>query len=147
LGIWENAVLGVRTLIPIALLTFAASHSGADTAVTRTLVRPPHTGMKSAADHDEAMEVLNFIRVSSPDTYPPPTLYFSAGHKSTHITIYGVTRPSDQDLIVSIVRSEQAKRRWKPIYLLFVERENFIEDSRGWKERKGEKKLYSVILP
>ena len=101
--------------------------------------------MKSAQAHDEASEVLKFIAAHYSGT-PQPKIYCSGGSSSTHIHVYGVTQPAEQDRIVELVRAEFPKRNWKQVYFIFRDREHFIAQNNGWKKRDGEKQLYSTVV-
>ena len=114
-------------------------------APVRTLVEEPPPGMKSSQDKQESAEVLQFITEHYSST-PPPKLYCEGGSISTHIHVYGITMPAEQDRIVELVRAEFPKRKWKPIYILFRDREHFTAQDNGWSKRDGEKQLYSIVI-
>jgi hypothetical protein len=115
----------------------------------RSLVDPPSRGLETVQAMNESEEVLKLIR----DNYTPPNandtkpkLYCAGGHISNHIHIYGITSAVEQDKIVNLVREEFPKRKWKQIYLVFIDQEKFVEQPNGWRHRTGEKKLYSVVI-
>lgn len=116
----------------------------------RPVADAPSIGGKNAKDQNESGKVAAFIRSSyiatgvDKNTF---SLYCKGGNRSLNITIYGITRHSDQDLIVQSVKSEMPKRGWKRVYLLFLERENWVQSESGYsRQRTDEKKLYGVVL-
>lgn len=101
--------------------------------------------MKSSQDQQEASDVLRFITEHYSST-PPRRFYCKGGETSTHIHVYGVILPAEQDRIVELVRAEFPKRDWKQIYIIFRDREHFTAQHNGWRKRDGEKQLYSTII-
>ena len=148
----NRAILALLTL-PLAGCERAATRSPASDivaeaipgALVRTLIEEPHQGMKSAQAHDEASEVLQFITAHYSST-PQPKLYCSGGSISTHIDVYGVIQPAEQDRIGELVRAEFPKRNWKQVYFIFRDREHFTAQDNGWNKRDGEKQLYSTVV-
>lgn len=121
------------------------SNQQPNNAVVRTLVEEPPKGMKSGQDQKEANEVLKFIETHYTGN-PRPKLYCSGGDLSTHIHVYGVTQPAEQDRIVALMQAEAAEHNWKPIYVIFRDREHFVAQDNGWQKRDGEKGLFSTVI-
>ncbi len=101
--------------------------------------------MKSARAQDEAGEVSRFIMTHYSGT-PQPKLYISGGSNSTHISVYGIIQPAEQDRIVELIRAEFPQRKWKQVYFIFRDRELFTAMANSWKKRDGEKELSSTIV-
>lgn len=145
----------ILALLPLALVS--CERATAPSAVSdgtaeassgppvRTFVEEPSSGLKSAQDQQESSEVLQFITEHFAGT-PPPKLYCKGGSNSTHIHVYGITQPAEQDRMVDLVRAELPKRRWKQVYIIFRDREHFAAQANGRSKRAGEKKLYSILI-
>jgi len=114
----------------------------------RPLADEPSMGAKNAQDQKGACGVASFITkgyIAAQTDEPILKLYCKGGTRSYHIHIYGITKHDNQDIIVKLVETDFHKRGWKPVYLLFLERENFVS-SRGGLTRANEKMLYSVVI-
>ncbi|PKN38135.1 MAG: hypothetical protein CVU62_04555 [Deltaproteobacteria bacterium HGW-Deltaproteobacteria-2] len=147
----KRKIILIICVLSLVILTIAylSINKNEQPLSERPLVDEPSMGGKNAKDQNEACSVASFIRkeyVATGTDQDIIKMYCKGGSRSFHIHIYGITKHGSQDIIVKLVESELHKRSWKPVYLLFLERENFIKSWGAGYERANEKKLYSVLI-
>lgn len=121
-------IFGIVSFAIFALMNISCNKNERSIS-DRPLANEPSMGGKSAKDQKEACTVASFIQkgcVTADVDQKILKIYCKGGALSSHIHIYGITKHSNQDIIVKMVESEFRKQGWKRIYLLFLEKENFI---------------------
>lgn len=88
----------------------------------------------TSGDADEAYAVHAFIDEAF---QLPAAMYAGPGVRASGITIYGVTDRAEQDQIIHAVEAERPRRGWKPVILVFKEREVWRTSRDGLTSARG----------
>lgn len=108
------------------------------------------TGCPGAAEHEDAVRVERLVRAKLPfpvinEPRIGPTMYFAPGYWSTELKIYRVVNVEDQERIVSLVREARSMTSGKPVHIVFLQEEHFIQAG-NLRKRSDEKVLRTVTV-
>lgn len=128
-------------LLAVCGMSFAETFS-------RQSIPPRSIGGKNAQDQKAAVAAISFIREHLAGTQPELgviKLYGAGGLKGYRLSVYGVRNPADQDRIVQLLKDNAPKNGWKPISIIFFDRENLVSERGGYR-RKDEIQIFSTVI-